>query len=1574
MPVARWVAVALAVGGLLQGAALAVEPFEATGIDVAAERDVARACVDLTRPLARAADPRPGDFVVIEPPADAAVSVQGKRLCVDGLRHGGDYVIRLRPGLAAADGGTLQREARFAIRVPDRAPRVAFAGRGTVLPLGADSGVPLRTVNLDRVEIRLLRIAERALVAQLRDATIGTALNGWAIERLLATAAVEIGSATVEVARVDNREVTTRVPVDALVGAQSPGLYVLLAAPPGAAPQPWEARATQWFTITDLGLLTWQGRDGLTVAVRSIATGRPVPGAELRMLSRGNEILARVVAGPDGIVRLAPGLLRGEGADTASLLIASADQAGLAMLQLDQPPLDLSDRGTAGRAPPGALDAFIWTDRGIYRPGETIHAGIMLRDDLAVAAEGVPLSLSIFRPDQIEVERRPLERAVEGTYQTEIELPADAFVGVWTLEARAGDAGGAALGRRELLVQDFVPPRLELTTTAAPSRLLAGQAAQVTFQARYLYGAPGAGLNGEAVIELRRAEQPFAAYPAYRFGLEQEPPLAERRSLGELTTDAEGRLRLPVMVAATGASTPLEAAIRASVFDIDGRAVQHEVVLPLREMPAAVGIRPGFEGSVGEGSAAPFTALLLDGDGNPQPDRALAWELFAEDVDYLWFEQGGRWDWQEVVNDRREGGGELRTGTDGTAPLAPVLPAGRWRLEVSDPLSGVVSSVRFAVGWWAAGAPTERPEKVEVSVRRLADGALEAFIRPPFDARLLVALADTEVRALIPAEATRAGTRLLLPAIPVPVGGMHVVVTALAERGTAHPRLPVRALGLAWIPADDTAQRLHVAIDAADQVRPGERLEVNVAVTGRHGEEPVHVALAAVDDAVLGLTGFSTPDPAAHFLGARALGVELRDLYGRLIDPEGEAGRIDTGGDARLAMQVAGEIVRSSRIVALVPPSRSVGPDGRASFSLEIPDVEGRLRLMAVAWSRSALGSADRPALVRPDLLAELTRPRVLAPGDEAALRLRVTPLRTPPGEYRVALAVDGPLEVEPRAFALTAAASGEAAERELVLRALDRPGIGQLRWTVTAPDGSSVERSLELTVRAPAARQTRQSITSLAPRETLTLDAAAGDGLVAGTATATVTAGPIATLDLAGALRALEAYPYGCVEQTVSRAVPALYTRRLHEQLELGVDTDPNALNAALRRLVNLQGASGEFGGWSAFAAGETWLTAYALDFLLRAGESGSPVPQGPVQRGLNALAARLAAGDDSPAGLQGLAYAAWVLARAGRTDLSTLRYLESRFGQRLPTDLARTQLAAAFQHLGDRERAQRLMASVLARRDEPPGGLADYGSPRRDALAILAIAAEADLQPATALLARAGSIGPLDAGGAQASPQELAWAVRAGASLLGRGEALRLSLNGAAAVTSAPGFVVSAPIGPETRSLRLQNLGDAAVPVAIAVDGVPLEPAAPMAAGYSIKRSLFRLDGSPADPASLRQSEVYVAVIEGDTTTIGDRRTLVVDLLPGGLEPEPLGIGQGTAAPGLGWLGDLTWASHVQPRDDRWLAALDPNVTSFRLAYAVRAVTPGRFVWPGVQVEDMYRPQFRAIGPAMRVQVERR
>jgi uncharacterized protein YfaS (alpha-2-macroglobulin family) len=199
-------------------------------------------------------------------------------------------------------------------------------------------------------------------------------------------------------------------------------------------------------------------------------------------------------------------------------------------------------------------------------------------------------------------------------------------------------------------------------------------------------------------------------------------------------------------------------------------------------------------------------------------------------------------------------------------------------------------------------------------------------------------------------------------------------------------------------------------------------------------------------------------------------------------------------------------------------------------------------------------------------------------------------------------------------------------------------------------------------------------------------------------------------------------------------------------------------------------------------------------------------------------------------------------------------------------------------------------------------------------------------------------------------------------------------LSLNGVEPPVRAPGHVVAAPVGPGAAPVRLQNLGDAPVPVAIAIDGVPVEPATPVAAGYTIGRSLHHLDGTPADPATLRQSEVYVVLIEGDTTTIGDRRTLIVDLLPGGLEPEPLALGQGTSAPGLGWLGDLTWASHVQPRDDRWLAALDPDVTRFRLAYAVRAVTPGRFVWPGVQIEDMYRPQFRAIGPSTPVRVERR
>jgi uncharacterized protein YfaS (alpha-2-macroglobulin family) len=223
---------------------------------------------------------------------------------------------------------------------------------------------------------------------------------------------------------VANREVTTLIPVHDLVGETAPGVYLLAVTGQTESPDDWREWTLQWLLVTDLGLTSFQGPGGTSVFARSLATGAPLAGVAVELLARNNQVLGRVETDADGLARFAPGLTRGTGGNRAAALLASAAAGDFSFLALIGPALDLSERGVAGRPAPGPLDAFLYTERGVYRPGETVSLSALLHDGAGAAVTGVPLTFRVLRADGIQAFESVSGGDALGGHQVPISLSA----------------------------------------------------------------------------------------------------------------------------------------------------------------------------------------------------------------------------------------------------------------------------------------------------------------------------------------------------------------------------------------------------------------------------------------------------------------------------------------------------------------------------------------------------------------------------------------------------------------------------------------------------------------------------------------------------------------------------------------------------------------------------------------------------------------------------------------------------------------------------------------------------------------------------------------------------------------------------------------------------------------------------------------------------------------------------------------------------------------------------------------------------------------------------------------------
>ena len=432
-------------------------------------RDDPRSCTALSAPVARrpAGSRWPITSLSNRSHGDHPVVLHESTVCIGNLEHGVKYRLALRDGLIDVHGRKVVGEVhRF--RVPDRPPSVRFSAGRYVLPRTGSIGVPLATVNMAEVPLRLLRITEGNLVGIASGGRLPHELKGRQLSHIVNSLGEEVWNGTITIRSIRNRQVVTAVQLDKLLPERKPGIYVLAAtARKYGDPKYWES-AVQWLVVSDIGLTTVRGSDGLSVFTRSLSSAEPMAGVTLALKARNEDTLAELATDLNGRATFAPGLLRGSGGRAAVLLQARSEEGGHTFLKLTGPGFDLSDRGVGGRKHPGAVDAYLYTDRGIYRPGETVHLTALVRDELGRALDNMPLLLKVTRPDGVFARSFSVLSDRSGAVALDHPLPDTAITGEWRFALGIPD-DTATVGYARVEVQDFVPPRIEVDAVAPPT-------------------------------------------------------------------------------------------------------------------------------------------------------------------------------------------------------------------------------------------------------------------------------------------------------------------------------------------------------------------------------------------------------------------------------------------------------------------------------------------------------------------------------------------------------------------------------------------------------------------------------------------------------------------------------------------------------------------------------------------------------------------------------------------------------------------------------------------------------------------------------------------------------------------------------------------------------------------------------------------------------------------------------------------------------------------------------------------------------------------------------------------------
>ena len=1498
------------------------------------------------------------------------------------------YTVTVDAGLIAPDGARLGSSSTKTLTTRKVTPVVSFLSQGLLLPKDLSDGLPVVTVNVPEVDIEFFRLKPQA-VHQFSRRLSGTGnANYYELSQLNRVADL-LYSGRFELNPSANTRTVTHIPVRDIDALKAPGMYFAVMRRPGEYDYRYN---TAYFFVSDIGVQARLYKDSAVILTASLKTGNPLPDVHVSIQdNHGREVISGRTD-DHGELRL-DRRLQGQ-----TLLIAERNK-DVSFLPLTGPALDLSEFKLGDR-PYQEREVFAYSPRDIYRSGETVTVSALLRNHDGKPVPATPLQARLIRPDHREANRfawQPEPLKGVDYYQTQLHLADDAPTGQWQLEIRTDPASRTPDQVFHFQVEDFVPERMKLALTAPKQPLHLRDPFAVAVQGDYLYGAPASGNRLEATLTVRSAGELLKdTRPDFVFGDTVSGAYANTIHLDPVTLDDKGHTQVSVPSQWASLDTPLQLLYTASLFESGGRPVTRSVSRQVWPADALVGLRP-LTGSHKYFDPGPvhFELIKARPDGSLVAAKGLQAKLIREDRDYYWeySEQQG-WHYAYSASNYPLSEQNLDIKADKPTDLSFALDYGYYLLEVLDPATGLTTRTEFRVGWWSwqQGSGTTRPDQVTLRLDKAAydpGDTAKLTVVPPHDGQAVVMVEGGGLLWSKHVAVKAKGTTVEIPVAPN--WNRHdLYISAVVFRpGNAREKItPNRAVGLLPLKLDREPRRLSVKLNAPEVTEPLKPANVDLTVSGA-AQDPVYVTLAAVDVGILSLTDFQTPDPFEGFFGQRRYGVDAYDLYSKVIElADGPKAKIRFGGDADVAN--AGQRAKSRlEFVTLFSGAVQVDANGHARIPFDVPDFNGKVRLMAVAFSAQRFGSAEREMTVRSPLVTQLSMLRFLAGGDHSEFALDVNNLSGRDEHLDLSLAADGPVTLSNGHRELDLADGQKTTLHFPVTAAL---AFATAKITLSVQGKYiQLQRHWKLDVRPPFPGETRRAGTALQPGGAFVLNKGLFNGLAPETVQAYLNISTIPPLDLAKNLHDLLHYPYGCLEQTTSSTYPWVFAspemvQRFGLDIKMAKDR-ADSVEKGIRRIADKQLPSGGFGLWNSHSPEEPWLTPYAVNFLLDARDHGFAVPSEMLDKALRRLQQYLQRGV-SPSLVQqyehhryyarfaSTAYAAYLLARVNRAPLGTLRVLFERQRKNADAALPLLHLGLALKLAGDPERAKTAIQEGLDKIDQERDRYyyGDYGSEVRDlALAIhLLYSHQIDVPGRDQLVFK---LGKALHHREWFSTQERNALFMAGVSLAqGMDSKFSGHLTVGKQTHDVPAtthFTLRPSLADLRAGIRFTSGADKPLYVYVAVGGYPAKAPKPVDDPLHITRTWYTTDGQPLGDRPVKVGELLLVHVRVSSDRyIPD--ALVEDLLPAGLEPESQGLKHnvklddlvlnGTPVAKLRANQDVV---HEEYRDDRYTAAVRIYPwQDAQMLYLVRAVTPGTYNVPVPQVESMYRPEYRGIG----------